>query len=108
VWFIDSPGLTQLATVPATIPFDTTSFHTLRMTFHGTVIDVYYDKRPRDDARRTRRSPTASSRSTWRTQPVQFDDVTVWLGVPANTRACPWRRPDAPRCPSSGRPSSFR
>jgi IPT/TIG domain-containing protein/Big-like domain-containing protein/BACON domain-containing protein/3-keto-disaccharide hydrolase/beta-xylosidase-like protein len=83
VWFIDSPGLTQLATI-GNIPFDTTSFHTLRMTFRGTIIDVYYDNvlvMSATDASFTNGVVALDVA----TQPVQFDDVTVWLGVPANS-----------------------
>ncbi len=40
-WSIDSPGLTSLAT--ATVTFDATNFHTLRLSLRGTSIAVFWD-----------------------------------------------------------------
>jgi hypothetical protein len=40
-WNIDSPGLVQLASTSLT--YDTTQFHTLRMTFQGSSIQVFWD-----------------------------------------------------------------
>jgi len=80
-WFIDSPGLALLGTA-SNIAFDTVNFHTLRMTFRGSFIDVYYD-----GTRVMSVSDTAYTSGVIAldaaTQPIQFDNVTVWFGVPA-------------------------
>ncbi len=40
-WNIDSPGLVTLAS--GSLSFDTTQFHTLRLTFQGSSIQVFWD-----------------------------------------------------------------
>ena len=74
-WNIDSPGLTQLG-VAAGIPVDTVNFHTLRLTFRGPAIEVYYD-----GVLVISTSNSAYSTGTIAldvvNQPIDFDDVLV-------------------------------
>src|SRR5712691_5901819 len=80
-WYIDSPGLTVLG-VARDIPLDTGTFHTLRVTFTGSVIRVYYDGilmiRVNDTADRS--GVIALDVSN---QPIEFNDVVVTYGAVA-------------------------
>jgi len=80
-WYIDSPGLTLLG-IASGIRFDTGTFHTLRVTFTGSIIRVYYDEalvmRASDIAYRS--GVIALDVSN---QPIGFDAVVViYGGVP--------------------------
>jgi hypothetical protein len=79
-WNIDAPGLTQLG-VAGGIGFDAKSFHSLRLEFNGTLIEVYYDDalviRVIDGAYST--GVVALDVSN---QPIEFDDVVVHWGLP--------------------------
>jgi hypothetical protein len=74
-WHIDTQGLTLLG-IAGGIAFDTNNFHSLRMTFTDSVIEVYYDGalviRATDGAYRS--GPIALDVSN---QAIEFDDVVV-------------------------------
>jgi len=100
-WNIDSPGLAVLG-VATGIAFDTATFHALRMTFWGSVVDVYYDGllviRVSDPAYRT--GVIALDVSS---QPIAFDDVVVTYGVlpvrfPSAERGCDGSDPSVVMC----------
>jgi hypothetical protein len=78
-WRIDAPGSTELA-VAGGISFDTATAHTIRLTFAGSLIQVYYDGnlviRANDTAYRSGVIALDGF-----TQPVVFDNVTVTSGV---------------------------
>jgi hypothetical protein len=78
-WLIDSPGMTVLA-VASGVRFETGTFHTVRVTFSGTLILVYYDGilviRTTDPAYRN--GVIALDVSN---QPIEFDDVVVTYGA---------------------------
>src|SRR2546425_7493314 len=78
-WSIDSPELTVLG-VATGVPFDVGAFHTLRTTFTGTAISVYYDGilalRATDTVYRS--GVIALDVSN---QPIEFDDVVVTYGA---------------------------
>ena len=74
-WNIDSAGLTQLG-VAGGITFDTTNFHTLRMTFRGSVIEVYYDQTLVISATDSTYASGVIALDVVN-QPIDFDDIVV-------------------------------
>ncbi len=79
-WNIDSPGLTQLGTAGG-IAFDTSNFHTVRITFAGSTITVYYDGALVITAADATYSSGLIALDV-SNQPVSFDNVTVISGSP--------------------------
>ena len=79
-WDIDSAGLTELGTV-GSIPFDTTNFHTVWLSFTGTTIDVYYDGVLKISATDATYGNGAVALDV-SNQAVAFDDVSVVFGLP--------------------------
>jgi len=78
-WDIASPGFTQLG-IATGILFDTGTFHALRVTFTGSVIEVYYDGRLVIRATDTAyRSGMIALDVT--NQPIDFDDVLLTFGA---------------------------
>src|SRR5438093_1562020 len=104
-WSIDSPELTVLG-VATGVPFDVGAFHTLRTTFTGTAISVYYDGilalRATDTVYRS--GVIALDVSN---QPIEFDDVVVTYGALAQRfnsaeRGCDGSDPNILLCDEFG------
>jgi IPT/TIG domain-containing protein/3-keto-disaccharide hydrolase len=74
-WNIDTAGLTQLG-VAGGIPFDTTNFHTLRLTFQGSTIQVYYDTTLVLTVTDTAYTSGVIALDVVN-QPIDFDDIAV-------------------------------
>ena len=74
-WSIDSPGLTLLASATG-IAFDDANFHTLRLTFTGSLIDAYYDGQVLFSATDAAYSSGGIALDV-SNQPVEFDNVLV-------------------------------
>jgi hypothetical protein len=74
-WNIDTAGLTQLG-VASGIVFDTVNFHTLRLTFRGSVIEVYYDQTLVISVTDTAYTSGVIALDVVN-QPIDFDDIVV-------------------------------
>src|SRR2546425_8597381 len=78
-WHIDSPGLTVLG-VASGIRFETGTFHTLRVTFTGRAIGVYFDGILVISATDLTYGSGVIALDV-SNQPIEFDDVVVTDGV---------------------------
>src|SRR2546428_655319 len=78
-WHIDSPGLTVLG-VASGIRFETGTFHTLRVTFTGRAIGVYFDGILVISATDLTYGSGVVALDV-SNQPIEFDDVVVIYGA---------------------------
>ena len=85
-WNIDSPGLTELSS--ASVTFDATNFHTLRLSLHGSAIAVYWDNVQIMSANDSTYASGLIALDV-SNQPIEFDDVLVTQPVQTSLTVSP-------------------